>query len=223
MIQSRDPAQHSLIWPSPFNLVSCPRMTKQRELQHSVLHAWSPTYTIITMSRTPIREHHEAHKHYSYYTKAAVVGTISFLEAKKIPHTKSDVFRFFEMSNTQGWRTIQEGVPRSMSDDPDRKETRGRKRLVTEEQVQAMEQILQNDGPDGRGKPWKDLGLEVGCKASGRTIKRAMEEKGYQKCSACHRNRVSKSTPRRDSRNLTSPGAPFLQSPTVSCRNCMHR
>ena len=174
--------------------------------------------------RTPVREHHEAHKHYSYYTKAAVVGTVSYLEEKNIPHTKSDIFRFFEMSNTQGWRTLQEGVPRSMSDDPDRKETRGRKRLVTDEQIQAMEQILQTEGPDGRGKPWRDLGLEVGCKASGRTIKRAMEEKGYQKCSACHRNRVSKSTPRRDSRNLAPPAIPFLHSPaTAACRNCMHR
>ena len=53
-----------------------------------------------------------------------------------------------------------------------------------------MEHVLWIEGFDGRSMTWEHLGTSVGSNAKGRTIRRAMGQKGYRQCIACRRGFV---------------------------------
>lgn len=133
-------------------------------------------------------------EHYTTPTKAYVKGTIKYLEKKKIRHRKEEVFEFFDMHNTQGYRAFKGNSARRLTHDPTRQETRGRKAQPTTDQIEEMEKILDNEGLEGRGLDWAQLGMEVGCEVSGRTISRLMTARGWKKCLACQRAWVSPRT-----------------------------
>ncbi|KAK4240768.1 hypothetical protein C8A03DRAFT_31159, partial [Achaetomium macrosporum] len=84
--------------------------------------------------------------HHHTPKKAKVIGTISFLEKEKIPHFKSRVFRHFGVSQRQGWEIVrQQRNRRNLKDDPDYpdlEETRGRKRILTPDDLRAMEKLI---------------------------------------------------------------------------------
>ncbi|KAF2180757.1 hypothetical protein K469DRAFT_532761, partial [Zopfia rhizophila CBS 207.26] len=41
--------------------------------------------------------------------KAKVRGVIEYMEARTIPHSKENVFRYYEVSHRQGWAMISNG------------------------------------------------------------------------------------------------------------------
>ena len=63
---------------------------------------------------TPEPDSEEYRKHYpSPTTKAKIQGAVEFCEAMNIPYSKADVFRFFKVTNTAGWKALAEGAKTS--------------------------------------------------------------------------------------------------------------
>ncbi|KAF2193554.1 hypothetical protein K469DRAFT_734875 [Zopfia rhizophila CBS 207.26] len=109
-------------------------------------------------------------------TKSRVRGAIEYMEARGIPHSKEDVFRFNAVSHRQGWAMISEG-----SED--------RRHAHTEE--------AQEHGDHRGRKPLlgaKEIRIEG---VSARTVARAMgNTMNYHKCIACSKAWVNASTAR---------------------------
>ena len=118
---------------------------------------------------------------------ARVQGAIGFLEKKEIKGVNENAFRENGVSHATGYRILKSSNPRKLKNDPTRNETRGRKKVITPEQIRRMEIILENEGLEGRGLTWEQLGMEAGIKATKLTIKNTMGSLDYQKCLACQR------------------------------------
>lgn len=72
--------------------------------------------------------------------------------------------------------------------------TRGRKSIITSDQIREMEHILETEGIAARSMTWEQLGQEVGVDVCGKTIQRTMGAKDYRKCIACQKGWVSPDT-----------------------------
>jgi len=46
---------------------------------------------------------------YDTLKRATIRGAIEYMEAKKIPHSKAEVFWYYGISKRQGWVMISEG------------------------------------------------------------------------------------------------------------------
>jgi hypothetical protein len=79
----------------------------------------------------PPQEAREPLQHYTIPTKAAVLSTVSFLDAHDIPYEKQQVFDHFRVSRRQGYSILEDGNPRRITE----KETRGRPSKILKENI----------------------------------------------------------------------------------------
>ncbi len=133
---------------------------------------------------TPVAEEHEAPRDSPTTTRAKIRGTVEFCDAKKIPYFKTDVFRFFGVSHNRGYEYLRNGSSNLISDNPDKEETRGRKRIVSPQLIREMERLLE---AESRVYTWEELGKEVGLECSSRTVQRAMGTMDFHRCISCRR------------------------------------
>ena len=116
--------------------------------------------------------------------QAKVQGTIEYLGAKGLPHTKQDVFEHFGIARTRGYEMLGNRDRRKRK--PGDPETRGRPSKLSKETVNRMDEILQAWGLEGRAMTWKELAAEAEVPhVSWRTIQRTMQKRGYRRCKAC--------------------------------------
>ena len=95
---------------------------------------------------TPTLEPREPEAHYHTPNKTAVRGAVEFCDRMGLPYFKKDVFRTFEVSHTQGWEMLRkETSPRRRNNDPDKSETRGRKKIISPKEIREMERILEDE------------------------------------------------------------------------------
>jgi hypothetical protein len=129
--------------------------------------------------------------------KARILGVIEYLDFKGIPYHKADVFKWAGLGKTAGWKLLREAgrhedVPPSTSHS-NLPETRGRKRVFSESDLDAMEKVIEDNGWDGQTVAWEELpaaaGLDV--TASRPTIQRAMRDRGFRWCLVCHKSYIS--------------------------------
>ena len=80
-------------------------------------------------------------KHVSTPTRAAIRGTISFLEAQSIPYSKAEVFEHFEVPRATGYRILKDDSARTRHNNPLHSETRGRKATCREDESQQVCQM----------------------------------------------------------------------------------
>lgn len=71
-----------------------------------------------------------------------------------------------------------------MHNDPEQKETRGRKSIISADKIREMEVVLETESIEARRFTSEQLGNEVGLDCSGRTVQRAMGTMSYHKCTA---------------------------------------
>ncbi|KAK4120605.1 hypothetical protein N657DRAFT_701208 [Parathielavia appendiculata] len=109
--------------------------------------------------------------------KAKVEGAVEFLEANKIPHFKSDVFKQFGVTHPTGWRYLREaesyGSRTYHSAFPDR---RGRKSKTSDRDLATIECFIESNDFDGRTVPYAALPAAAGLDldVSARTVRRAV-------------------------------------------------
>jgi transposase len=134
---------------------------------------------------------------YPYHTtpkKAKIQGAVEFLEAKKIPHFKSDIFKQFGVSYPTGWRYLREpdsyGSRTYHSAFPDR---RGRKSKISDQDLATIERFIESNGFDGRTIPYAALPAAAGLDldVSARTVRRAVGSLDFRFCVACQKQWAS--------------------------------
>jgi len=133
------------------------------------------------------RSHHDTPK------RAKIRGAIEYMEARKIPHSKADVFRYYGVSKRQGWAMVSEGSVDRRHHNSGEEERRGRPPIITQEQIHEMDRILQEVGWEARQLSWADLAYEVGIEGvHPRTIQRALGTMDYRQCIACRKGWASR-------------------------------
>ena len=78
--------------------------------------------------------------------KAKIQGAVEFCEAMGISYYKEDVFRVFNVSRQQGYKYLRSESSRRHHNNPDISEQRGRKSIITPQQIREMERILETEG-----------------------------------------------------------------------------
>jgi hypothetical protein len=131
-------------------------------------------------------------KHDHTPQKAAVLGTIHYLQDHHIPISKKEIFHYFNVPKRTGFRWVKENEPRRLHNHPDSGlDPRGRKRKLTREDLQAMEDILMG-GFHCRVLNWRQLATAAGISdVSDRTIHRHMQDLDYHSCIACDKSWIS--------------------------------
>ena len=98
---------------------------------------------------TPTHEGRQNLQHHVTPTKAAVLGTIKYLEEHNIPYFKKDVFNTFDVKRRDEYRILHEN-PRHHHNDPFTTERQGRPSIISKEDISRMDKILRDYGMDGR-------------------------------------------------------------------------
>ena len=119
--------------------------------------------------------------------KARIHGECDFLESEGLKISKEKVFRYNSVSRATGYRIPRSSNPRTLKNDLTRKKTRGRRSLISPREIHEMEQILENEGLEGRALTWQQLRFEVELDLSEVTIQRTMGIIDYHKCLAYQR------------------------------------
>ena len=124
--------------------------------------------TINPALQTPDNEDRESQEHYFTFVQAKVRGAVQFYERMGIDYVKRHVFQTFNVSTRQGHEFLHnDSSSHRLHNDPNRKETRGRPRVISAEKLREMERILQEEGIEARAMTWEQLGYEVGLECIG--------------------------------------------------------
>ena len=153
--------------------------------------------TISQAPQTP-PEDREGHGHYFTPARAKVRGAVQFYERMGIEYVKRDVFRTFNVSTREGHEFLRnDSFSRRLHNDPNKKESCGRPRVISAEKLCEMKGILQEEGIGARAMTWEQLGYEVGLECTGETVKNAMGSvHHHRKCIACKKGWVNEKTAR---------------------------
>jgi hypothetical protein len=81
--------------------------------------------------------------------KARIKGAAEYMDAENIPYSHNDLFRFYDVSKEQGWAILKEesmAADRTHHNSELTPEKRGRKTLLSPEQVREADRFLQDVG-----------------------------------------------------------------------------
>ncbi len=135
---------------------------------------------------TDLQKHHHTPK------KAAVLGTLHYLQDHHLRVRKGEIFHYFHVPQRTGFRWLAENEPRRLHNRPDSgPDPRGRPRKLTREDLQKMEDILAG-GFHGRILNWQQLAAAAGIsEVSYCTICQSMQDLDYHSCIACDKSWIS--------------------------------
>jgi hypothetical protein len=104
--------------------------------------------------------------------KARIKGAEEYMDAKNIPYSHNDLFRFHDVSKEQGWAILKDesmAADRTHHNSELTPEKRGRKPLLSPKQVREADRFLQDVGWDARVLTWDQLANELDFGVSGWT------------------------------------------------------
>lgn len=177
-------------------------------------------------------------KHATVYQKNALYGAYRFWRKKNedlrargvdVGFEWKELFEFFGFAKTTGFKVIkdadQDPTTLLRKDETGWVETRGRKPKMSEEQIQAVEKLLQGQDPFQEGIEWKviakQLDLDVHKHTVRRTLRRTLQSRRKQSSSTPSRpapvNKISQAT----TTDITTPApiAPSMQRPNHEVNN----
>jgi len=103
--------------------------------------------------------------HHKTPKKARVQGAYTFAlnQQRRYGHNffKTDIFRSTGVSRTQGYLILKD-YPRTFNNNPFINETRGCKRLLTDEDIDKIEKVIWEYGIKGRMLSYQGLLMEAG-------------------------------------------------------------
>lgn len=115
--------------------------------------------------------------------KAHIRGAFEWSEFNGLDYSKKDLFRFFEVSRARGYEILNSASDRTRHNDPNLPEKRGRKRALSEADLDAIEDFYEEEGFEGRRIPYSRLLMEAGVEADAcdRTIRTSLARRGIHK------------------------------------------
>ncbi|KAH8733975.1 hypothetical protein BGZ61DRAFT_445631 [Ilyonectria robusta] len=108
-------------------------------------------------------------KHYDTPKKARLRGAHAFLKANGIPFQKSDLFEFFQFSRRSGNRILNAASDRMRHNQPDQPETRGRPKKRSDDDLDQLEQMYEDEGFEAKRLSWSAAVTEAAIQADCRT------------------------------------------------------
>lgn len=127
--------------------------------------------------------------------KHRLVGACEFAEKLGLKGYHNEAFRMFGFGKSSGWAALRDPDDETggASSHTPYDETRGRKKLLSSEDLAKLESLIESEGFDGRTTPWAAMpaaaGLDIQC--SGETIRRAMKTRDFRICISCQKQYVS--------------------------------
>jgi hypothetical protein len=110
--------------------------------------------------------------------------------------TKQAFFERNHISRRSGYRILglelTNPSDRTFHNQPGVTETRGRRKLIIDDDLHRMEEILYNSDIETRSMTWETLAFEAGLDVSVDIIRRAIGALNYHKCIACRKGWVNK-------------------------------
>lgn len=97
--------------------------------------------------------------------KARIRGAFEWSEFNGLDYSKKDLFRFFEVSRARGYEILNSALDRMRYNNPNLPEKRGRKRALSEADLDAIEDFYEEEGFEGRRIPYSRLLMEAGVEA----------------------------------------------------------
>lgn len=157
-----------------------------------------------------LNEPHIRNKHYNTPIKAQVLREVTSNNElpKENKRKLKEIFSTIGVSQSSGYEICQElekenPKVRRHHNDPTTYERRGAPRLVSDEDLDSCEQLIRENGFDGRTLSWESLaehlqiggtGKRKGDLVSGKTIQRAMARRGWRHCKACTKHYLPEGT-----------------------------
>lgn len=132
--------------------------------------------------------------HHDTPKRARVKGAVAYAQRIQdvhgIPINYRDIFRTCQVSKTRGYQILKE-VDRTFHNACE--ETRGRKKLLSQEDLDKIEELLWSEGFEARRLTYTQLVAAAGIdkEVCSRTVRRALGTRDWRKCIACPRSFVS--------------------------------
>ncbi|KAL6806435.1 hypothetical protein GGI42DRAFT_282163 [Trichoderma sp. SZMC 28013] len=132
----------------------------------------------------------EAHRHHlDTPTKARVKGAVAFAQFQKQRYghdfSYQDIFRSFQVSKSRGYEILKSSSDRTFHNEFE--ETRGRKKLLTDEDIEKLKKLIWSEDFEARGLTWSQLLPAAGIdkQISLSTVRRALGTRHWRRCVAC--------------------------------------
>ena len=130
-------------------------------------------------------------------SRVRVQAITEFVQWKGLNIAQHEIFTFCEVKHTTGWKLLKDAPERRVTNRPENQwnlrenrsqQPRGRKRKLSETDLDRMENIIEIGGIDYRAAGWLQIGFEADIDGvCERTIHRRMQERGYKHCVACQK------------------------------------
>lgn len=120
--------------------------------------------------------------------KARIQRAVDFLEKKGIKNLNKDDIQSNNIFHITSYQILKLSNPCTLKNDLTRSDTRGRKKIVTVDQIWEIKQILQQEDLKDCELTWKQLGIEEGVEALDQIIKKLMGSLDYHKYLAYQKN-----------------------------------
>ena len=92
-------------------------------------------------------ENKTGYTHHDTLKKNKIKGVIKFNDQMSVSYDKRDVFKTFNVSSTRGYAMLKSDTSeRRMHNDSNKSEIRGRKSLITQDQINVMDHLLNTEG-----------------------------------------------------------------------------
>lgn len=135
---------------------------------------------------------HTPQTHWATPTRAALQEGFKLIDRNLLDPShsnglsKSQLLSILGVPRSTGYRIIKSATARRSST----QEKRGRKRILTERDINYLELLILRGGFDGRTLTFEVLAQEIDVEVSARTIRRIFKQLQYRRCIACRRTWV---------------------------------
>lgn len=124
--------------------------------------------------------------------KNRLIGAVQYANTLQGQHFRSNIFQQFDFKKSTGWKTLREEHPNHRTFNNAFKETRGRKKALSNANLAILERFIESKGYDARTTPWAAMpaaaSLDLNSAPSGRIVQRALKSRNFRFYVACQKS-----------------------------------
>lgn len=126
-------------------------------------------------------------------SKNRLIGTLELSKTLRERPSHNDIFQALNFSRRTGWRTLTKTHPHHQTFHNAFKETRGHKKLLSDEDLIVLKRFIKSDGFDSHTTPWEAMPAATSLDSSPSkwTIQQAIKTRNFRFYLACKKPWVS--------------------------------